>query len=143
MVCSHVVVFPHASVACQVRVATSVLLSVVFVTVLITCTVTALHVSVATGSSKLHATPICTVRSGWHTSTGAVASSTLTVWTQVAVLPQASVARHVRVASKVLPQWPVKLVTVLTIVMVALPQVSVAVGASNVQTLPHSTVLLG
>src|SRR5213593_3463916 len=99
-----VAVFPQASVACQVRVATSVLLSVVFVTVLITCTVTALHVSVATGSSKLHATPACTVRSGLHVIDGIVVSRTLTVWTQVAVFPQSSVASQVRVASKVLPQ---------------------------------------
>src|SRR5206468_3888976 len=97
----------------------------------------------ATGSSKLHAEPICTVRSGLHTSVGAVASSTLTVWTQMAVLPQASVACHVRVASKVFPQWPVRLVTVPTIVMVTLPQVSLAVGGSKDQALPHSTVLLG
>src|SRR5207247_994916 len=64
-------------------------------------------------------------------------------WLQSAVLPQSSVARHVRVASKVLPQWPVRLVTVLRIMMVALPQVSLAVGGSKDQVLVHSTVLLG
>src|SRR2546423_6764089 len=58
-------------------------------------------------------------------------------------LPQASVARQARVASKVLPQWPVRLVTVPTMVMVTLPQASLAVGASKVQVLVHSTVLLG
>jgi len=53
------------------------------------------------------------------------------------------VARHVRVASKVLPQCPAVLVTVLRMVIVALPQVSLAVGASKDQALVHSTVLLG
>src|SRR5438552_18097639 len=72
---------------------------------------------------------------------GLVVSCTVTFWLQSAVLPQASVARQVRVASKVLPQWPVVLVTVLITVMVTLPQVSVAVGASKDQVLPHSTVL--
>ena len=103
-VCWQVAVFPHASVACQVRVAISVLLSGVLVTVLITSTVTAPQVSVATGSSKLHATPGGTVRSGLQVIDGIVMSRTLTVWTQVAVFPQSSVASQVRVASKVLPQ---------------------------------------
>src|SRR4030095_4794826 len=58
------------------------------------------------------------------------------------LLPQASVADQVRVASKVVPQCPVTLVTVLTIVMVLLPLLSVAVGASKVQATPCSTVLL-
>ena len=52
-------------------------------------------------------------------------------------------ARQVRVVSKVLPQWPAVLVTVLRMVMVALPQVSLAVGGSKVQVLVHSTVLSG
>jgi hypothetical protein len=72
-----------------------------------------------------------------------VLSTTVTVWLQSAWLLQSSVARHVRVASKVLPQCPVIFVTVLTIVMVALPQLSLAVGASNVQTVVHSTDLAG
>ena len=38
---------------------------------------------------------------------------------------------------------PVKLVTVLRMVMVTLPQVSLAVGGSKDQVLVHSTVLLG
>src|SRR5215203_2645318 len=50
-------------------------------------------------------------------------------------------ASQVRVASKVLPQWPAVLVTVLTIEIVLLPLLSVAVGASKVQALPNSTVL--
>src|SRR5258708_7183125 len=77
-----------------------------------------------------------------HVMTGAVVSTTVTFWLQELLLPQASVACHVRVASKVLPQWPITLVTVLRIVMVALPLLSVAVGASKVQAAPCSTVLL-
>jgi len=60
----------------------------------------------------------------------------------VLLLPQASVAAQVRVASKVVPQWPVTLVTVLTMLMVLLPLLSVAVGASKVQAVPCCTVLL-
>src|SRR6266446_9890177 len=74
---------------------------------------------------------------------GLVVSTTVTFWLQSAVLPQASVARQVRVASKVLPQWPVMLVTVPRMVIVTLPQVSVALGASKDQVLVHSTVLWG
>ena len=65
----------------------------------------------------------------------------VTVWLQSAVLPLASVARHVRVASNVLPQWPAKFVTVLRIVIVTFPPVSLALGRSKSQRLVHSTVL--
>src|SRR2546428_6368896 len=74
--------------------------------------------------------------------TGAVVSTTVTVWLHWALLAQASVACQVRVASKVLPQWPAVLVTVLRMVMVAVPLLSVAVGVSKVQALPDCTVLL-
>src|SRR5260221_8093239 len=73
--------------------------------------------------------------------TGAVVSTTVTFWLQEALLPQASVACQVRVASKVLPQWLAVLVTVLTIVIVLVPPVSVAVGVSKVQGVPISIVL--
>jgi hypothetical protein len=55
-------------------------------------------------------------------------------------LPHASVARQVRVALKVFPQ--AGFVTVPTITMLFVPQVSVAVGALKVQGAAHSTVLL-
>src|SRR5437016_14388809 len=58
------------------------------------------------------------------------------------MLPQASVACQVRVASKIVRESPRTLVTVLRIVIVALPLLSVAVGASKVQAAPCSTVLL-
>ena len=59
---------------------------------------------------------------------------------QVLVLPHGSVANQVRVATKVFPQP--KLVTVLKIVTVAVPQVLLAVGVSKIRLpTPHSLVL--
>src|SRR5205809_79871 len=137
-------VLPQASVARQVRVASKVLPQwpVRLVTVLRTVMVTLPQVSVAVGASKVQVLVHSTVLLPTQMMVGLVVSCTVTFWLQSAVLPQASVARQVRVASKVLPQWPVVLVTVLRTVMVTLPQVSVAVGASKVQVLVHSTVLL-
>src|SRR5258707_1038627 len=65
----------------------------------------------------------------------------VTFWLQEALLPQASVAIQVRVVSNVVPQWLAVLVTVLIIAIKLLPLLSVAVGASNVQATPCSTVL--
>src|SRR6266702_799065 len=99
--------------------------------------------SVAVGASKVQAAPNSIVLLVLlQVITGAVVSTTVTFWLQEALLPQASVAIHTRVASKVVPQWPAVLVTVLTIVIVLLPPLSVAVGASNVQAVPSSIVLL-
>src|SRR5437588_6626201 len=98
---------------------------------------------VAVGASKDQVLVHSTVLLGTQVMVGGVWSSTVTVWLHSPVLPQASVARQVRVASKVLPQWPARFVTVLRIVMVTLPQVSLAVGASKYQALVHSTVLSG
>src|SRR5437867_7107115 len=105
--------------------------------------VTLPQVSLVVGSSKDQSLVHSTVLLGTHVMVGGVVSTTVTFWLHSAELPQASVARQVRVASKVLPQWPVRLVTVLRMLMVTLPQVSLAVGASKVQVLVHSTVLLG
>src|SRR5439155_5223443 len=103
--------------------------------------VTLPQVSQAVGASKDQGLAHSTILSGTQVMVGLVVSTTVTFWLQSAVLPQASVARQVRVASKVLPQWPAVLVTVLRMVMVALPQVSLAVGALKDQALVHSTVL--
>src|SRR5260221_4470451 len=100
-------------------------------------------VSVAVGASKVQAVPISTVLLVLlQVITGAVVSTTVTFWLQAALLPQASVATHSRVASKVLPQWPAVLVTVLTIVIILVAPVSDAVLASKVQCSPISTGLL-
>src|SRR6266568_4632105 len=99
--------------------------------------------SVAVGASKVQALPNSTVLFVLlHVITGTVVSTTVTFWLQEALLPQASVACQVRVASKVLPQWLAVLVTVLTIVIVFVPLLSVAVGASKFQAVPSSIVLL-
>src|SRR5260370_5888725 len=100
-------------------------------------------VSVAVGASNVQAVPCSTVLFVLlHVMTGAVVSTTVTFWLQELLLPQASVACQVRVASKVLPQWPVTLVTVLRIVIVALPLFSVSLGASKVHAEPGSALLL-
>src|SRR6266851_4272393 len=101
--------------------------------------------SVAVGGSKVQALPNCTVLLVLlvQSITGAVVSTTVTVWLHVALLLQASVACQVRVASKVLPQWPAVLVTVPSTVMVILvPPMSVTVGGSKVQAEPICAVLL-
>src|SRR6266576_2557391 len=85
--------------------------------------------SVAVGMSNVQALPCSTVLLVLlHTITRAVVSTTFTVWLQRLKLPQASVACHVRVASKVGPQCPAVLVTVDTIVIVLVALLSVAVG---------------
>src|SRR5215467_2095753 len=98
--------------------------------------------SVAAGGSKLHGVPCSMVLLVlMHEMAGAVVSTTVTCWLQDAVSPQALVASQVRVASKVVPQWPAVLVTVLTTVMVTFPPL-VTVGGSKVHGVFCSTVLL-
>src|SRR5216117_2314465 len=91
--------------------------------------------SLAIGVSKDQLLVHSTVLLGTQVMVGGVWSSTVTFWLQSAVLPQASVARQVRVASKVLPQWPAVLVTVLRMVMVGL------VLSTTVTFWLHSAVL--
>src|SRR5216683_1510861 len=106
----------------------------VLVTVLTIVMVLLPLLSVAAGASKSQATPCSTVLLVLlQVITGAVVSTIVTFWLHVLLLPHASVACQVRVASKLLPQWPVTLVTVLTTVIVLLPLLSVAVGASKSQ----------
>src|SRR5881296_4761269 len=104
--------------------------------------VTLPQASKATGGSKAQVLVHSTVLLPTQVMVGLVVSCTFTFWLHSAKLPQASVARQVRVASKVLPQCPVRLVTVPRMVMVTLPQVALAAGVSKVQLLVHSTVLL-
>src|SRR6266700_3037440 len=94
--------------------------------------------SVAVGWSKLQAVPSWTVLLVLlQLMTGGVEPLTFTVWLQEALLPQPSVASQVRVASKVLPQCPAVLVTVLsTVIVAATPLLSVAVGTSKLQAIP-------
>src|SRR5438094_10608778 len=99
--------------------------------------VTLPQVSYAVGASKSQVLVHSTVLLPTQMMVGLVVSCTVTFWLQSAVLPQASVARQVRVASKVLPQWHRKCVAEVRTVMVTLPQVSVAVGASKDEVLEH------
>src|SRR5437879_10397495 len=141
MVWLHVVVLPQASVATQVRVATKVLPQVRLVTVLRTLIVFVPQVSLAVGVPKSSATSHSLVwLAGQKVKVGLVVSTVAMVWLQVLVLPQASVATQVRVATKVLPQ--VRLVTVLRTLIVFVPQVSLSVGLSKVRLpTPRSWVL--
>src|SRR5436190_24234380 len=104
--------------------------------------VTRPQVSLKLGASNVQAAVHSTVLSATQVMPGAVVSTTVTFWLQRALLPQASVASHVRVASKVFPQWPAVLVTVLTMALVTSPQVSLRLGESKVQAAVHSAVLL-
>jgi len=94
----HWATFPHASVALQVRVALRVCPHNPLVSVLKIVTTFVPPTSVALGASKLQASPHSTVLSGAQVSVGAVVSLTVTVCWHSATFPQASVARHVRVA---------------------------------------------
>jgi hypothetical protein len=75
-------------------------------------------------------------------STGAVVSTTVTVWLHCPLFPHPSVARQVRVATNAAPQVP--LVTVLITATFVTPlQLSLALGESKSQAAPHSTVREG
>src|SRR5947208_3324728 len=79
------------------------------------------QVSLAIGASKDQALVHSTVFFAKWVVVGRDLPSFPTRRSSALVLPQASVARQVRVESKVFPQWPVVLVTVLRMVMVTLP----------------------
>src|SRR3989442_13165747 len=99
--------------------------------------------SVAVGGSKLQAVPSCTVLLVLlQLMTGAMVAITLTVWLHWALLPQASVACQVRVASKVVFQKPAVSAEVYTLSLHVAPLLSVAVGGSKLQAAPNWTVLL-
>jgi hypothetical protein len=134
-----VLVFPQASVATHVRMKTFGQMPLV--TVLKIDIVTfVLQASLAIGASKVQAVPHWTVLLVAQTTRGGVVSTTDTIWLQVLVLPQASVANQVRVMIR--GQTP--LVTVLSTVSVTFVplQLSLTVGASKVQAVPQLTVLL-
>jgi len=134
-----VLVFPQASVATHVRMKTFGQMPLV--TVLKIDIVTfVLQASLAVGASKVQAVPHWTVLLVAQVSTGGVVSTTDTIWLQVLVLPQASVANQVRVMTR----GQIPLVTVLSTVSVTFAplQLSLTVGASKVQAVPQLTVLL-
>jgi len=135
-----VAVLLQASVACQVRVMTIGQIPLVTVLRMVMVTFVPLQLSLAVGASKVHGVLQLTVLLVAQVRTGGVVSTTVTVWLQVAVLLQASVAIQVRVMTC----GHTPLVTVLRTVSVTFVplQLSLAVGASNVQAVPQLTVLL-
>src|SRR5204862_10619 len=138
----HVLVLLQASIAAQVRVAEKVFPHSGLVTVFrMTMWFVPQASAGAEGASKVQALPHSTDLLVAQVMDGGVVSTTVTVWLHVLVLLQASIAAHVRVAEKVLPQSG--LVTVFNITMRFVPHASGgAEGASKVQALPHSTDLL-
>src|SRR5439155_1006480 len=136
-----VLVLLQASIAAHVRVAEKVVPQRLLVTVVRITSRLVPHPSFGwLGGSKLQALPHSTVLSPTQLIDGGVVSATVTVWLQVFVLLHASIAAHVRVAEKVLPQSA--LVTVFRITSLFVPHPSFGwVGGSKLQALPHSTVL--
>src|ERR1051326_4572654 len=97
--------------------------------------------SIAVGRSKSQVVPHSTVFAPAQVIVGGVESITVTVWLQVAALPQMSIAVQVRVAVKVFPQAELVSVRPGAIMTFAPSHASRATGVSKVQLLPHSTVL--
>src|SRR2546430_2868832 len=79
--------------------------------------VTLPQVSLAVGASNVQALVHSTVLLDTQAMVGGVGTSPVTIPLQSAVLPPASASRQDRVAAKVLPQWPVRFVTLPTMVM--------------------------
>jgi len=138
----HVALLVQQSVACHVRVMV-VWHASPLVTVLSTVSVRLVpqQTSAADGSSKLHAAPHSTVLLVAQVNIGGVVSLMVTVWLQVALLVQQSVARQVRVMAV---RQKSSLATVLTTVRARFvpQQASKATGSSKLHATPHSTVLL-
>ena len=113
----------------------------ILVTVFKTLTVAVPQLSLATGVSNVKlAPPAEFVLFAAQVILGGVVSTMAMVWLQVLVLPERSVATHVRVATNVLPQP--RFVLVLSTETVTGPHVSLAVGSSKLKLpTPHSLVL--
>ena len=94
----------------------------------------------AVGESNIQAEPHSTVRLVGQMRSGIVVSTIVTVWLQVFVLLQPSIAAHVRVAEKVAPHKALVTVPRTTIRLVLHVFVDV-MGSSKLHGVPHSTVL--
>ncbi len=121
MVWLQVALLPQQSVACQVRVMSrSQPCPLVTVPTTVMVTLVPQQASMALGGSKLQGVPQITPLPGAQVMSGGVPSNTWMLWLHVLLLPQQSVACHVRVMSR-LQNWP--LVTVLsTVIVTLLPQ---------------------
>ena len=139
MTCDAVAVFPHPSLAVQVRVIVYSLGHEPFVVTSAKVSVGVPQLSVAVG--VVHdGVPEHSILDGPGNPemTGGIVSSTLIVCVAVAVLPQASVAVHVRVILYSLGQVP--LVVTSANVNTGTPQLSVAVGVVHDGVPEHSIV---
>jgi hypothetical protein len=94
------------------------------------------HASNAVGASNVHAVPHWTVLFGAQATTGGAVSVTITVWLQVAVLPQQSTACQLRVWVRVQPTMFVVVLVIVTVTFVP-QQRSEAVGGVNVHGVPQ------
>src|SRR5437773_2103392 len=113
-------VLPQQSVACHFRVIRLVHpdpVALVKVLIRVMVTLVPQQASYAVGGVKLHGVPQMTPTPEAQATSGGVVSTTVTVWLQVLVLPQQSLASHVRVILS--PQsWPGRtFVTVFSTVM--------------------------
>ena len=126
--------FPHKSLALQVRVTEKVEPHSALVRVETTAIVTLVPSarSNAVGALKSHSIPHLTARSGAHATEGGVVSITMTVWLQMLLLPQRSVAVQSRLMIEAPPQLLLTLSEKLTVTAL---QLSVAVA---VPVLPGS-----
>src|SRR5207244_1643797 len=96
--------------------------------------------SVAEGGSKLQVLPHSTVLLVAQVKTGGCVATAVTVWLQVALLLQQSVACQVAVAEY---EQSLPVVTMLeTMACAGTQQPPEALGGSKLHVLPHSTVLL-
>src|SRR5439155_2161620 len=86
------------------------------------------QISNAVGKSKSQAKPHSTVRGAAQAMLGAVVSTTVTVWVQVTLFVQRSVAFQMRVAKKVLPHNALVRVSSTAIVKPFPEQLSMPVG---------------
>ena len=138
-VCDATAVFPHASVAVQVRVIEYSFGQLPGVVTSLDDKVGVPQLSVAVGVVHV-GVPVHSIDVGPGNAliTGGVVSSTLNTWLAIAVLPQASVAVHVLVIVYAFGQLP-GVVTSLDD-KVGLPQLSVAVGVVHVGVPVHSIV---
>src|SRR5258708_23952867 len=98
------------------------------------------QVSLALGASKSQATVHSTVLFGTQVIVGGVVFTIVTVWLQSAWIGRAHVCPPVPRSAKMLSSGSKEIVTVLRMLTVALPQVSLALGASKYQSTVHSTV---
>jgi hypothetical protein len=150
MVWLQVVVFVHRSAALQVRVTVKRIgqmfagtLVVVVTTMIVTFVPS--QASTALGGVNTSGAPHSTVKLVPQLRIGAVVSTTVIVWLQVAVFVHRSAALQVRVTLKRVGQMlaGTLVVVVTTVIVTFVPsQLSTAEGSANTSGAPHSMVTL-